>query len=437
METLWLEELRALLRIPSNSGNETGLKQAGEWLTQRLLEGGWDVSTGGDSERPPLISAKRGEGPLVVVYSHYDVANPLRTEWKHDPFGAEVVEDRIVACGARDAKANLLGAVHAGEQAEGVSLLLLFEGEEKGESPQLAEFAKRVLAEYKMIGFVCADGGGYTDRDEPTMELGLKGQVALQVDIGPGVAGVAPTSLHSGHAALAANPMDLMARFLASLKDRTGRVTLPGFYESVAPAEKPYTDPLDEAEASFLQTLVERYGYQVEGSESRAALMNRLMFEPELNIASVMTGESGLEKRIVPNRARVHLDINLVPGQNPAAVVGAVAQRLREQGIDDAKCLRVQAQRQAYRCSPDEPLAAAARNALARVHPGKSVVVLPSSGSSGPVSILPRTFGHPLVRVGTGYRGHAHTPDEAIRIEHYSLYVKTLVELFGELRKIV
>ncbi len=426
-----IEELRAFLRLPSAADDSQGLRRTAEWLATRLRYGGWQVQVEDDGQAPPLLAAERGEGPLVAVYSHYDVVNPLRSEWRHEPFGADLAEDRVIACGARDAKANLLGAVQAGEASNGVRVLLLLEGEEKRESPRLLDFARVALAGRQPAGFLCADGGGYTERDEPTMELGLKGQLALEIEVGPGTAGVPPTSIHSGHATLTVNPNDLLVLFLASLKDADGQVTLKDFYANVQPPERPYREPLVEGESSLLDTLFARYGYSLRAGETHAHVLNRLMFHPELNIASVRSGETGLEKRIVPARASARLDLNLVPGQEPEQVLAAVRERLREHGIEPDRSLRVLAARPAYRCPPDDPFAVAARRALVGAHPDKPVIVLPSSGSSGPVSGLPRTFGRPLVRLGTGYRGHAHTPDEAMKVEHYEFYIQTLRAFFG------
>jgi acetylornithine deacetylase/succinyl-diaminopimelate desuccinylase-like protein len=434
--TEMIKELREFLRLPSAAADAAGLRGAADWLAHRLRAGGWEVRVEDDGATPPLLAAERGAGPLLAVYSHYDVVNPLRSEWRHEPFGADRVEDRVIACGARDAKANLLGAVRAGETAGGVRVLLLFEGEEKRESPRLLEFARRALAGRQPVGFLCADGGGYTERDEPTMELGLKGQLALEVEVGPGTPGVPPTSIHSGHATLTVNPNELLARFLASLKDDEGQVTLEDFYASLQPPERPYREPLAGGETSFLDTLFARYGYGLRAGETRAHVMNRLMFHPELNIASVRSGETGLEKRIVPARASARLDLNLVPGQEPERVLASVRQRLGECGIEPDRSLRVLAARPAYRCPPDDPFAVAACESLAEAHPDKPVIVLPSSGSSGPVSGLPRTFGRPLVRLGTGYRGHAHTPDEAVKVEHYRLYIETLRTFFGKVGRL-
>lgn len=341
---------------------------------------------------------------LALARHFFSAVRPLRSEWRHNPFGADLVGDRVIACGARDAKANLLGAVQAGEAARGARVLLLLEGEEKGESPRLLDFVRRALGGRLPVGFLCADGGGYTNRNEPTMELGLKGQLALEIEFGAGTTGVPPTSIHSGHATLAVNPNDLLARFLASLKDAAGRVTLDGFYASVRPPERPYREPLADGEASFLQTLFARYGYSLRPGETPADIFNRLMFQPELNVASVRSGETGLETRIAPARASARLDINLVPGQEPEQVLAAVQGRLREHGIEADRALRLLGARSAYRCPPEDPFAVAAHEALAEAHPGKPAIALPSSGSSGPVSGLPRTFGRPLVRLGTGSR---------------------------------
>jgi acetylornithine deacetylase/succinyl-diaminopimelate desuccinylase-like protein len=435
-EGVWLKELREFLRLPSSNSNDAGLSEAGHWLKDRLAQSGWDVHAAGT---PPLIAATRGRpvSPLLLVYSHYDVMTPLETEWTHPPFGAEQEDGLIFACGARDSKANLLGAIHACERHfraaphSPLRVMLVFEGEEKRESPHLLMFVRDQLQGAAPTGVICADGGGYTDRDEPTIELGLKGQVGINVELAHPMAGISDTSIHSGHSSLATNPNDLLVRLLASLKTTDGRVNLDGFYDGVQPPMNPYREPLSLADASFLQTLLDRYKYSVPVDRTTADVLNRLMFEPELNIASLMSGETGTERRIVPRRARAYIDISLVPGQVPATIIKSVGERLKRIGLP-IESLQVVASRLAYRCPPDDPLAINAARAYGQTH-SESVVVLPSSGSSGPVSTLPVTFGCQMVRIGTGYRGHAHTADEAIRIQHYLWYVEALATLFANL----
>ncbi len=55
-----------------------------------------------------------GGRATILVYGHYDVqpAEPLE-EWRHDPFGAEIVDGRIYARGAVDEKGGSLATLIA------------------------------------------------------------------------------------------------------------------------------------------------------------------------------------------------------------------------------------------------------------------------------------------------------------------------------------
>ena len=75
------------------------MKQAG-------IEAHLEPTKGG----PPVVMGERkqaGAKRTLLVYGHYDVqpAEPLE-EWKHDPFTAELIGDRIYGRGAVDEKGN-------------------------------------------------------------------------------------------------------------------------------------------------------------------------------------------------------------------------------------------------------------------------------------------------------------------------------------------
>src|SRR3954453_17342381 len=99
MATL-LDDLNELLRIPSVSAgrpNPEGIRQAAEWVRERVLRSGGEAELIG--ERNPIVygelKANRADAPDVIVYGHYDVQDigPPR-EWLSEPFEPTVRDGR-------------------------------------------------------------------------------------------------------------------------------------------------------------------------------------------------------------------------------------------------------------------------------------------------------------------------------------------------------
>src|SRR3990172_8911651 len=100
-----IEHLRALIRIPSVSGDEIGAARhvadvlATEGLAAEVLEP--EPRRGSVVARLP--GAGSGGGPLLLM-SHLDVVPAPAERWTHDPFGGEVVDGYVWGRGAIDMK---------------------------------------------------------------------------------------------------------------------------------------------------------------------------------------------------------------------------------------------------------------------------------------------------------------------------------------------
>src|SRR5262249_52301812 len=118
------------------------------------------------------------------------------------------------------------------------------------------------------------------------------------------------------------------AQMLASLRDKRGRVTIPGFYDAVVPltayerkelARLPYTDAALRKFLGVPQLFGER-GFT--STEQRTA-------RPTLEINGLTSGYQGDgSKTIVPSWARAKLTCRLVPNQKPARVLQLVVKHL-------------------------------------------------------------------------------------------------------------
>src|SRR5579872_1710557 len=158
----------------------------------------------------------------------------------------------------------------------------------------------------------------------PALTYSLRGIAAFEVTLhGPS------RDLHSGiFGGSVENPAMALCQLLAKLRDKNGRITVPGFYDDVAPLsayEKKQLARLpgnDKAYRKFLgvpQLFGER-GFT--STERRTA-------RPTLEINGLTSGYQGEgSKTIIPAWARAKLTFRLVPNQSPAKIVKAVRQYL-------------------------------------------------------------------------------------------------------------
>ena len=169
--------------------------------------------------------------PTVLVYGHHDVqpVDPL-DEWVSPPFEPQVRDGRLYARGAVDDKGQVymhLKAVEAHLRTRGelpVNLRLLVEGEEEIGSEHFEPLVETMRDRLVRRRGVISDTGIFA-RGVPSLTVGLRGLAGVEVEVrGPSL------DLHSGvFGGAVQNPVEALARMLASLKDpATGRVTVAG-----------------------------------------------------------------------------------------------------------------------------------------------------------------------------------------------------------------
>src|SRR4051794_7777536 len=237
-----LEELKAFLRIPSVStdpAHKQDVRRAADFVAAQLTQAGLrNVGLIEKEGRNPLVYGEwlgSPDKPTLLMYGHYDVQPPdPLDEWVSPPFEPAVRGDNIYARGAADDKGLTLILIKAVERLlhrDGrlpVNVRFLIEGEEESGGEHIEAFVasgdKRLQADAAII----CDTEMFAP-ELPTLCVGLRGIIYGEIQVE-----TAAADLHSGvYGGAAPNAIHAAAELIATLKDRDGRIAIPGIYDRV------------------------------------------------------------------------------------------------------------------------------------------------------------------------------------------------------------
>ncbi|MSU43143.1 MAG: M20/M25/M40 family metallo-hydrolase, partial [Pedosphaera sp.] len=136
--------------------------------------------------------------------------------------------------------------------------------------------------------------------------------------------------LHSGiYGGSVDNPALVLCQMLASLRDRRGRITVPGFYKDVAALSK--TERRELARLPFSKKAYKQLlGVPELFGEHGYTAIEQRSARPTLEINGLTSGYQGEgSKTIVPAWARAKITCRLVPDQSPADIAQRLTQHLQ------------------------------------------------------------------------------------------------------------
>ncbi|WP_333714826.1 M20/M25/M40 family metallo-hydrolase [Yoonia sp.] len=321
-----VNRLLALLRIPSISTDPAYKGEcdaAADWLVEDLRSIGFQADKRPTPGHPMVVGHADGDGPHVLFYGHYDVqpVDPLNL-WDRDPFDPQLEDTPngkvIRGRGSSDDKGQLMTFVEACRAWKAVhgtlpcKITMFFEGEEESGSPSLIPFMKENAAELTTdIALIC-DTGLYDD-DTPAIITQLRGLLGEELTItGP------DKDLHSGmYGGLAMNPARVLARVIASLHDETGRITVPGFYDSVPDLSNELAAAWDDLrfdEKAFLGEV----GLSIPAGETGRRPLEMIWSRPTCEVNGMTSGYTGDGfKTVLPSKATAKISFRLVGQQDP------------------------------------------------------------------------------------------------------------------------
>ncbi len=422
----FLEGLKNWLRIPSISTlpeHAQDVRRAAEFLRDALAAAGLHNVEMIEGRGHPLVYAEwlgAPGKPTLLLYGHYDVQppDPLE-EWKSPPFEPEIRDSNLYARGASDDKGQtwiLVKAVEGWLKTHGrlpVNVRFLVEGEEESGGGHITAYVSSRPPQLAADAAVICDTEMFAP-GLPTICVGLRGIVYAEIEVQG-----ARRDLHSGlYGGAAPNPLQAVAEIICALKDRDGRIHIPGFYDRVRPPSAKEKEawrrlPFDERryreEELGVPELVGEPGYSV---------FERTWARPTFEVHGIRGGFTGEgAKTVIPARAAAKVSMRLVADQDPQEA----AEQLRQAVA--AVCPRgVRAEVRILHWAgpslvdPDNPFVRAAAEALKETF-GEETVFVRSGGSIPIVGVFQQHLGIPSVLMGFGLPDdNLHAPNEKFHV---------------------
>ncbi|HEX3878809.1 MAG TPA: dipeptidase [Bryobacteraceae bacterium] len=436
-----LEGLKTFLRIPSISAlseHKPDIRRAAEFVREELQRAGLTSELVEGAGNPLVYAEWLGAPgkPTILFYGHYDVQPPdPLDEWKSPPFEPEVRGSDIFARGAADDKGQVYLQIKAVERLLAcngqlpVNVKFLIEGEEETGGEHIEEYVKSRPPRLAADAAVICDTEMFAP-ELPTICIGLRGMAYCELLVEG-----ANHDLHSGvYGGAAPNPLQATAEIICALKDREGRIQIPGFYDRVvAPATKEREAwarlPFDEKEY-----VEKEMGARELTGELSVPLFERLWARPTLEVHGIRGGFIGEgAKTVIPARAVAKISMRLVADQRPdeaAEQLRAAVKAACPRGVTaELKVLHAGAP---SLTNPDNRFIHAAAEAMKQIF-GKETVYIRSGGSIPIVGVFDAYLAIPSVMMGFGLPDdNLHAPNEKFHLPNFYRGIDS-VERFLEL----
>src|SRR5437667_5145001 len=441
----YLEELKALLAIPSISAlpqHAADVKRCAEWCAGEMIRIGLQnvrlVATPGN---PVVYGDWLGApgAPTILFYGHYDVqpVDPLEL-WESPPFEATVRDGEIYARGSADDKGQVFmhfKAVEAHLKQNArlpANMRFILEGEEEVGSANLDDFIRAHKDELQADVVVISDSPMFA-RGVPSICYGLRGLVYFQIDLRG-----SSTDLHSGSfGGAVANPAYVLSQMIAQMKDRGGRIRIPGFYDDVVPLQE--EERKEWASLPFNEKKFRNdFGIPKLSGETGYTALERTWARPTFEVNGLLSGFTGEgAKTVLPAVAMAKVSMRLVPNQDPNTIMDlfeAYVRKITPKTVE-LKFTRMQGGKP-WMTSFDNPFVQAAERAIERGF-GRKPVLTREGGSIPVVSTFQEVLGLPSVLFGVGLPDeNAHAPNEKLDLANFQNGIIASAILYQEVAEI-
>ncbi|MBT8264355.1 MAG: dipeptidase [Muriicola sp.] len=448
----FINELTELLKIPSISADSAfghDVLRTAEVVRDALSNAGCTHVEICETEGYPIVYGERivdAGLPTILVYGHYDVQPPDPLDlWESPPFKPVIKktdlhpEGAIYARGASDDKGQMYMHVKAMEFMTKNDLLpcnvkFMIEGEEEVGSNSLVTFVKQHQEKLSNDIILISDTGMIAS-DVPSITTGLRGLSYVEVEVtGPN------RDLHSGlYGGAVANPINILAKMIASLHDENNHITIPGFYDKVE--DLTAEERAAMAEAPFnLEDYKDHLDIEAVYGEKGYSTNERNAIRPTLDVNGIWGGYTGEgAKTVIASKAYAKISMRLVPHQDWHEITELFTKHFEAIA---PKGVRVEVTPhhggQGYVTPIDFAGYQAAEKAYESTF-GKKPIPQRSGGSIPIVALFEEELKSKTILMGFGLDSDAiHSPNEHFGIENYLKGIETIpyfYKYFSELYK--
>lgn len=442
----FLDELLDLLRIPSVSADSKykgDVAKCAEAVKENLLKAGCDKVEICPTEGHPIVYGEKmidPSAPTVLVYGHYDVqpADPLEL-WDSGPFEPVIKDEKIYARGACDDKGQMFMHVKALEVMNKTNTLacnikFMIEGEEEVGSSNLGKFLESNKDRLK-ADIVLVSDTSMISMEHPSLETGLRGLAYMEVEVtGPN------RDLHSGvYGGAVANPINILAKMIASMHDENNHITIPGFYDKVLELTEAERTALNKAPFDLEEYKKELHVSDVRGEKGYTTL-ERTGTRPTLDVNGIWGGYTGEgAKTVLPSKANAKISMRLVPNQISDEISDMFKKHF-ESIAPAGVTVKVTAHHGGEPVvTPTDSIAYKAAAEAIKTSFGKEPIPTRGGGSIPIVALFESILGLKTVLLGFGLdNDNIHSPNEKYDIFNYFKGIETIPyfhKYFAEMSK--
>lgn len=312
-----------------------------DWVIDFLSTIGFEVELWPTTGHPTIFAKYEKAGPqqpTLLIYNHYDVqpVDPLDL-WHSPPFEPTVRGGQVYARGAQDNKGQcfyVLWALKTLIELHGtlpINIKLCIEGEEECGSTGLSEILPTKRNELQADYLAIVDVG-IPKIDIPAITLGVRGIVTMDLEVRG-----SNTDLHSGsHGGIAFNPIHALLRLLGSIRDSSGKILIPGFYDDIV---SPTKEKKQQLALKFdVKDYEKMFDTKATGGEKHYDPIERNWLRPTFEVNGISGGYTGEGfKTVIPAKAFAKISCRLVPNQDPLKVAHLVKECLESHAPEGTK----------------------------------------------------------------------------------------------------